>query len=468
MKNRGWFCIATTLCLLYGALTSWAQTDRANKPIGPAAPLYTDYSSSKPLPPPSEEINVPDTRPLSGAQQLTLGSSEGSLNVLVPSFRFSQLFDSNSTLSTVSPGYEGVSSFSGSLKLRRSSETRELSLDYTGGGVFYSDRTNLNSSFHQFGVSQSISFRRWTLLLSDAFAYSPESPLGSAIGGFVPLGDIGRLGSLAGLNPSLTPSQNIFTDHTSRITNAAVGQIQYNLSARSSWTATAAYGILRFSDAALYNGDQFNFTTGYNRTLNAKDTVALTYTFGRFSFDSSNSDFNTHSAQLAYARRITGRLTAQLAAGPQITVMHNTQPGSENRVSWYGRGNLQYRRPKTEFNLGVTHGVNGGSGVLLGAESTAVQLGISRTLSRAWSTGITVQYARSKDLLAVARDFNSGSAGVELRRSVGRYAGVYLSYTFQRQDAPFACTSLACSGNVLRHVIGFGFDWRFRPIRLER
>ena len=459
--------IGTLLLLAELALASaYAQDERANTPAEPAPPLYQEQSTSKPQP---EEVvpdvNVPDSRPLTGALLLGLGSSDRWRSFLVPSLHFAQSVDSNPAVNdTSSTNFRGVSTISGSLELQRRTSAREMTLHYSGGGTFFDGDSNafqhstLNSSYHELGFSQSFDFHRWSLLASDAMTYSPEATFGygSWGNGF----DYNRLG----LQPGLLPSQTVLTQHSSRISNTVVGQVQYHLGPRSSLTASGAYGILHFPDGDFLDGNQINFSAGYNRQLTRRDTVGVAYSYGLFRYSRSPADLQSHGVQLMYGRRVTGRLSLQLSGGAQFYSTGNV-PGSITRTTWSAGSSAQYRWRRTDLNLSYLRGVSGGSGVFQGATSDTVQVGASRPLTRRWETSMSFGYSHNADL-SQKRSFDSQYVSVALHRSLGRYIGTYFSYSLQRQTSNVPCVG-SCSNELLRHVFGFGFDWRFRPIRLD-
>ncbi len=407
-----------------------------------------------------------DTNAPTGALQMTLGSPETERNVLAPSFRFDESFDSRPYSGlAVAPGYESVSSFSGTLQMQRSSKRRDFSLSYTGGGVFYQKSSAMNSSYHDFAATQQFSVRRWKFLLSDELTYSPESPVSGPAYGAAGTDPASLLASLAALQPGLLPNQSILTGRTSRLSNTAAAQAQYNFSRYSSWTATGSYGILHFPDAKLLDGNQLTVQTGYNHALGPRTTFSFEYTHQRFGFDIPGAAFQSHAAELGYTRRLTGRLALQAMAGPQVSTFES---GLSSRVGWASTASLRYSRWRWQFDASFAHGTSGGSGVFLGSETTGASGGVSRSITRAWRAGATGSYSHSSDLRpGGGLNFDTVSAGGQLYRSLGRSANLYISYSYQRQDSSNCGTICNLLGQD-RHIFGIGFDWHLRPIRLGR
>lgn len=456
MKPNCWLM----LIVLLTATVAWAQS-------GPIEPLNQDETAK---PQPSNDIVVPDTRPLTGAQQLGLGSAEGKRTFLLTGFRFTQSVDSNAAMRSGETSFGAVFNPGGDIALQRKSARSELALHYNAGGTFYTDSTNLpdgasrNQMFHQFGVTQTFNFRRWSVLLSDALSYSPESTFAYFGSGYGTIPGMSGLGSnIAGLNSNLMPNQSILAGPTSQLANTAVGQLQYSFSARSSLTATGSYGVLYFPDNDLMDGRQYNAMAGYNRILTSRDSIGLLYGYSSYSFEGTGQRMNNHLVQLSYARRLTGRLSLKLAGGPQINAF-NTPGLSDQRAYWSADAAAIYRRGRNEFSLNYIHSITGGSGVLMGAETSNLTAGVGRSLSRAWSGSLSFGYARNSGI-SVNRDYDAEYGTIELRRRLGAYAGLYFNYSIQSQGV--GSCGLTCGDNALRHIFGVGFDWHFRPVRLD-
>jgi len=452
--------IFSLLCLLCLWLSvAGAQEDRRLKPLTPYGG-GSDDNSAPAADDGYQEGLTADTRPLSGAQDVTLGSSVRAKDYLVPSLRFVQMADSNALSQTSGSGeLQAVSSFSGGLELQRKWRHSQLAVQYAGGGTFYQDAP-LNSSFHQFEMAESMTGRRWSLLLSDQLGYSSGASFGFGVAG---LG--GNLSSsvgsqpgfgLAGLNQAYLPNQSILTSRTSRLSNAALAQVEYHLNSRSSLTASGSYGLLQFLDSGFVSGNQIGFSGGYNHSLNAHDSVAVTYNYSLFRFDDFERRIESHSAELAYGRRLTGRLGLEIAAGPQWTHVEGS-PRSFANVFLSGRSTLRYRLHRMELSLNSTHGTSGGSGVLAGAKSHVVQVAVSRDFRR-WAGSFHLGYAHNSGL-EERGSFHSSFLGAQWSRRAGRLTRLFFNYDLQRQTSG--------APRLLRHVFGLGLQWDFRPMRLD-
>lgn len=472
------------LIVVLGVCTAlaWAQQPdpRVGSPSQPISPLKDSSSKASADAGDSGAAPagmVPDNRPLTGAERYGLGTPSSRRNILGGSVQFREVADTNSTSSPGgSTDIESASYLSGNFALRHLSRTSELALSYSGGGALYNSRTDLNEVFHNVGLSERVTLRRWGFLLSDQASYLPESSFGfNGLGTPIAVNSgLGSFGSqFSNLNPLFDPNQSILIGRARRISNVVVGEVQYSVSPRTSVTATASYGLQHFLDSGFIDDHTWMARGGYNYALNRSDTVGVTYGFSEISFNTNNSKIDNHSIQLAYGRRITGRLALQLSAGPQITTFKNVTGNPGSQVSWAAGTTLQYQQPRNDFFLSYLRGITGGVGLFQGAQRDEVQGGASRKLTRTLTGSLTAGYARNTALQQLTTGsstfkFNSWTAGAGLDRPLGRQVSVFLNYNFQYQtsDSSF-CTSGSCGTIFRRHQVGVGLNWTIRPIGID-
>jgi hypothetical protein len=243
-----------------------------------------------------------------------------------------------------------------------------------------------------------------------------------------------------------------------------VGQLGYDFGPRTSWTASFGYGLLRFANSDLLDSNQEMFRTGFSHQLSQKNSVGIQYAGEIITYATSDGQVRTHSIQVSFARRLTGRLSWQMAGGPQFYTFDLFGPAQTN-VTPSGSTSLQYSRARNTFNLGFIAGVGNGSGVLIGSRIYTITGGAGRQWTPNWSTNAGVGYSRN-DALTGSTAFDSAFASAQLSRLLGRSASLYVSYSWQKQVGSAANVAPALASNFMRHVIGFGAEWHFRPIRL--
>jgi hypothetical protein len=244
---------------------------------------------------------------------------------------------------------------------------------------------------------------------------------------------------------------------------------------------------------------------GYDRTLNPKDQVALSYGYQGFNFSTVGTAMHSHVLQAMYGHRISGRMDLTLSVGPQFTHISDTAfvctylgipvlinpndcsniggslvgvPQSANHVGVAGRVSLRYKFPKTSVSLSYDRYNTSGSGLFAGSRSDTVVLGAQRPLSRIWDIFSDLGYSRNSRLQAGGSSVNANTfsyvyAGVGLHRQFGRNLRGFVSYQFNDLSFDSSCPlqisggTTGCSNGSRRHVGSIGLDWTPRPIRLD-
>jgi hypothetical protein len=452
---------AVSLAVCLGAV---AQDERTPPPVAGTVSQDSDVPS-----PDSGQV-TPDTRPLTGIQPFTLGSSGTARNFLLPSVHFMQSIDTNVANSSTGSGIGGVSSLSWNLDLQRIRQRSETTVQYAGGRTFYLNQPGLNADGQQLGITELYQFRRVTLTLKDDVSYLPD--VGFAYTYLPTPID-------TGLITGLTPAQSILTTFSSRVSNTVAGQLDFALGARTSITTSGSFGILRFPNATAVDSNQGTFQLGLNRSLDATDTVGLSYGVSTLSFHAPTGDQSmlAHNLQVAYGRRITGRMALQLSGGPQIRDFRNAIYGASSTISWTVTGSMSYQMRRAMLGLSYGHVLSGGSGVLIGADSDIFQASIGLPITRTWSSSINWSYSHNASLLQFATGgfegrFNSEVLSARVSRPLNHQLSAGFSYTLLHQSTGTTgtgvCSGSVCGSSFLRHAFGIGIDWQMRPILIGR
>lgn len=454
---------------------------QSNSPLAPDQPLSFGPSSGNETGASEAKSPQPDTRPLSGAELFTLGGVGSGPGYLISQIHLSQIADTNGRVTTQKSGLSTATQLSGSIAYEHFSSRSQFTTTYAGGSALYNDRPDQINPFQQLGIAETTAWHRWVFLLADQMGYFPESSFGYS-STFNPVGNLGNGLGLppsspnpqpAQLNPIFQPNQTIFTGRAGRISNSAVGQVEYELSPRSSLTATGSYGILTFFSPGFIDSNSVALQTGYNYALNGRDSIGVVYGFTRTWLDRLDSRFDAQNVQLAYGRRVTGRLALELFGGPQFRKSRNAGVRLGTQLSGGIGTSLTYRLPRTGFDLSYFRGITGGGGIFAGAESDEVQGTASRRLSRFWQASFAGGYARNRSLreLTVGSQefrFDSWRGNLTLSRTLGRRISWFLSYNLQWQTSSSSfCAGIGCGSAYLRHQFGLGFDWDVTRIRVE-
>jgi hypothetical protein len=446
-------CVAVFILVIVSL--GWGQ-ETAHTPSTPAngagASQGTSIEPSRP---------ASDFRPVSGAQPSSLGL--GGKKELDISLFATQSWDSNAPGFGTASGntWEPATSFGGSLQLALDRQNSQTSLTYSGNGIAYPDRTPVWSAYQNLGFSHSLKIGRWGLTVADVFSIAPNSPFGG-YGYGLPAGS--ATSSNPVLDPQYVPNQSVLTGYATNYFNSVMGQFEYGISRRSSWTGSVSYGNLRFTNSSFQNINQITASTGYNYSLTARDSISATYAYSTFSYTNIDSQYRSNTAQFGYSHRLSGRLFIQLAGGPQF--INTSGLGfAQTRVQGSGSASLLYSKTRTNLALSYFRGTTGGSGVLTGANTQSAQINVSREVSKAWTSSISIGYANNGGLVQ-QQTFNTLYVAPSVRRAITRNLGVNFNYSYQRQLTGATCVTLVC-GDVGRSFLSFGVDYKFRPIRLE-
>ncbi len=433
-----------------------AQQEQGEKPK-PAArenpPLFDTNSEQRDTD--QERQNMrPDNGPMSGVQNLTLGTPEVRHSYWVPGIEYGNTIRSNSLSPAANSAWNTTSYVSGNISLLEAWSHSLLSANYSGGGFSSTDLVQGNGQYHQLATAFEVDQRRWQLLFVDQFSYLPQSGFG--FGGTSGLAFPGIMGTLAvplpGLQSTYVPSQTILTTNGPRYSNASAVQLTFAVSPRGSITLAGVYGTLRFIDSGNVNSDSEILSAGYNYAITRKDTMGLVYLFSAYRYPGDPQAIGDHVGQFVYGRRITGRLALKLAGGPDVTTFRVAIGGSKQKISGFGNAALTYAFAQSSVALSYTHGVSGGSGVFTGSNIDQANATWNRPLTRVWNGSVNFGYAKNRQILAVSGltspSYDTWLAGAGLTRGLGRTADLSVSYQAQIQNSNVAiCSNPNCGTN---------------------
>jgi hypothetical protein len=424
---------------------------------------------------------TPQNQPLSGVQPLSLGM-ETTRSYWQPRFDISGTADSNPQEIGEGQAWDTWTTASAGIDIHQNRGVSDLTLGYTAGGMYSNGNMTANGIIQGLNLADKFSFRRSTLSLFDQASYLPESAFG--FGGLgsagLPTGGLGAPGS------AFNPGQTVLTGRGQMLNNSSAVEWDELLTPRSSLTFSGGYSLLRyFGDRTnLFNYGLVNARGGYNYRMTRKDTFAIFYTLGDYRYSDTGQSLVDHSLQISYGRIVTGKLAFQVAAGPQEVLSRSSTSGAgslsgtgspttgfgtQSQLSWSLNSSLQYQERRYGLALSYSHGVGGGSGVLVGAQTDTVTGALTRQMSRTFSSGFTGGYSRSQGLPGAGNVSNQlydyWFGGVNISEPLGPTLGLTLSYQVQYQTSNSAvCVGPTCGVNVLRHMISVGLGWHERPL----
>lgn len=456
MANMKLTSVVIALMLCSVALAQ--QQNESSERSAPQVGMIASQDFEAPL-----ENGEADTRPITGALPLTLGSFSTERSYVQPTFRIFEGADSNA-LMTAQSNVVNVTTVSGNVDLHRASRKNQLIVHYSGGGTLYPSESNLNSIFQQAGIEQLFQFRRWSLSFADDVSYTSESPFGLVQG-------IGP--SPTTVSSSVLPNQTIFTGQMTQLSNVLVEQANYLINSRSSITVAGNFGLLRYPGEVLQESNQGGGLFGYNYSFNTRNSVGLSYGLNMFRYQggTAGTNFDTHTFRVVYGRKVTGRLALQLSGGPQVTVPRGL-PLVSPATSWAVENALRYRFRQSDLSASYSHTATAGGGILPGAETDQIQATFGTRLTRTLSGSFATGYAHNSSLLVASGTANSifdtEFLQAALARPLGHETNVSFRYTYQHQSTNvLACSLGVCGNDMSRHLIGMGFEWHMRPLLIH-
>src|SRR5580765_4926801 len=227
--------VLATTCFCSTPLVAQEQSAEKPKPAardyGPLVETGEDLTGTEQ----STSAFQPDNFPASGMQNLTLGTPPVRHSYVVPGIQYGNTYSSGGAGSTgTKPGWNTTSFVSGNVSLLQEWSYSALSVNYSGGGYFSTDKAQGNGQYQEFAATYEIDRKRWRALLIDQFSILPESSFG--FGGTTGLSTPGIGGTLnapqAGLQSNYLPNQSIYAGTGTRYSNSAAVQFSYQLSTR--------------------------------------------------------------------------------------------------------------------------------------------------------------------------------------------------------------------------------------------
>jgi hypothetical protein len=436
----------------------------------PAGKAYGPIGAPDQDPNQNPDLLQPDNRPLTGFLEPTLGTPIERHSYWVPGVAYYNYIQSNGQTQGGGDGWSSTSYVSGNLSLLQQWSRSSLSLNLSGGGEFSTDSSIGNGYFQQVGATQTFNWERLQLTLVDQFSYLPQSQFGFGAG--TGLGVPGIGGSLGGSTPGIgngySPGQSIFTAIGPQYSNTFGTQINYTLTPRSSVTVGGLFSILRFIDPGNVESNDYIGNVGYNHQISRADTIGLVYRYSSYHYIGVNQAIGDQMIQVAYGRKITGRIALQISGGPEITTFRVPQPPSTKTqyIGGAGSASLSYALENGGLSLSYSHGITAGSGVLVGATTDQVTGSISKRISRLWTGELHLGYARNANPQTgtglPTQNFNSIFTGGSLARPLGRNANFSLGYT-----AYIETSNNTGNNSLSTQQITLGVSWHTRPFVLH-
>ena len=459
MNHKILLTLVAALALFLPAVPAAAQRVPNSGPISPVGPVGN--SRSVPVAagrnvdagPDASQVQ-PDTHTLSSIESIGSGTLGIVESIFDPSFSFTQSRDT-----AILPGIKtNVSTLGANLGFNHQWSRAQLTGAYNGAQALYYPDSSFNTANHNLGVVQQFTFSRWLIRLRDDLTVAPDAPFGGLDGGGGALAAMGQYG-LHDLNGAMDDIDAVLTQRAKRIRNMAAAEVNYSLSRRSIVTAAGQFTTTDFSQPGFVESQGINGRVGYDYVLSSRNVIGLMYAYDRTNFTNPTDRTRTDSVQMAFGRRIAGRLAFQIAGGPQ---MQRSLTQGRN-LTWTLTSSMNYGTRRNQYNLSYGHVFSRGSGVFLGASRHTVVATMQRALSGTWTSFLAGGYARNENLTpapGVVELFSNYYATAGVGRAAGRHLQFNFNYGIQRQIAGAgACPVQACGATQTRHVFGVTLQW---------
>jgi hypothetical protein len=457
------------------------QQEPGQEPMPPEQPK----PAARGLPPISEPETTdeqqndnwqPDTTPLTGLQNATLGAPNLRHSYWVPGAQYGAYIQSQPINGSSSAQSWYFTNFiGGSLSLLKAWSHSDLVVNYSGGAVLTTENGQSNGTYQLLNVGQSFQLRRWQLLWLDDFSYLPQSQFG--FGGATNLGIPGTGGSLMPTGPGLgsfvVPNQSIYSSFGPRYSNAAIVQATYEITSRQSITLSGSAGLLHFTQAGNVDTNDYLGSAGYNYILTPKDTIGVVYRFISFHYPGEPQAFGESTISFAYGRKISRRLALKLFLGPEFVTYRIPIGTSTSQNTVAASASLQYGFEKGSVSLDYIHGLSGGAGVFTGSELDFLTFSGLRRVTRVWTIKGSAGFAKNSTLGEIIsgegnQNYTSWYLGAGVSRPMGRDMNFSFAYSASiNQPNVVGCIGVDCNKTTTQNTLIIFLQWHARPFVIE-
>lgn len=395
----------------------------------------------------------------------------------LPALNLDAVAESNEMAAPGQSRFRYSSMLLGGFQLNRRKKRSDFNLDYAGSLLYSKKQLQAVGNFRpakyvsiqQLGLSETLISLRWKLLLDDDFLYMPGTPLAysglSAFGGVSGGMGGGIASGVTGINPSLIPSQSILTEYARRLSNAAVGEIEFDASQRSRITASAVYGILHFLDGSYVNPTYTSALVGYSYLLSPRSQIGVGYVHTLFNYGAGYQQNQTQRILFSFGHRITRSFSLTLKAGPSLVQLAQPLGGVTTKGFVNTDDSLRYNGESSSFEIGFRRQVTGGSGVLVGATTNEARFVIGRELPRRFHLTVSIDHTNNRSLRQVSplqphSTYVLWEGGIRFSHRLNKRWRIFLMLKSLYQDSNTpTCIGGTC-GRITRMQVGsIGLSW---------
>jgi hypothetical protein len=359
--------------------------------------------------------------------------------------------------------YAGTS-ISGNLAYLSRSENNPFSLIYSGGVTFGNVPGNSTADFYQnLAASQVYRTRSWVFVASDSFSLLPNSPT-TGLSGVAGVGDVGVIPVQTGIGPT----QAILTTNSTRYSNGLEGSATWQVTPSLDLEGSGTWQVLKFTgDEPGYNTDTINASFGPNYRIDARNSVGASGFYSRQTYPGYQDYLvETEGFTVNYSRAWSRRLSTTVALGPARS--HGTTFAPiPSQVNLSGSASLTYATRTTGLFASYDRSVTGGSGVIFGALTDTLTVGVNRPLNRDWILGLDLGYSHNVGLApveGVIPSYDTVFGAAQISRRLTETLSTYASYTAISQSTNNQPTQQLAVFNGLNNIFSIGISFAPAPL----
>ena len=324
----------------------------------------------------------------------------------------------------------------------------KLGLDYRPNALLYKTASNFNQLDQRLDFNNEFHAGRHLLFkLNDSLDYA-TGVMEPQTNGNLSLPS----GGTSGLN------NTVITPFARQFGNEASGEIEYDMSLRSSFDFSGGHGFRRFKDVgnpnpgfatSLFNTQSDTASGGYNYRVARHFTTGLEYRYENFRF-SQSFHTRTQGGYLKVLWEASPFVTFSIYGGAeyadsmglfQVPSTNPLQPGNVSvslttpRWSPAGGGSVTFRSNQTLFRLTGQRLVSDGGGLLAAVTNSYEGAEIRRRIGGRWDGVLTVSNARSVALQGPSGKgaVDTQAAGIAIERPIVQTLSLHLGYNYFRQ-----------------------------------
>ena len=278
------------------------------------------------------------------------GVAQAQVITLTPSLTISEGYDDNILFSSTDRQSDFVTSVIPALRLTIKDSPWDVTLDASARGMYYANRTELNSSTGYQNGSLAVTFRptpRLTATLTDTFNRS--------------------------LNPADVDTETgITTGRFTTYSNTVAPAVSYQITPLTTVGLQYAFGIFRSDSPTTPDQDTHAAGLSVEHQFTPRTSGTLRYAFNRFRVEGS-PDQDAHSPRIGLAYAVSP--TIRISADAGVLFFEGAGGSSETTAS----GSLQYTQDFSQGRFSLAYDRSAGAAGFTGV--VGVSQGITATAS---------------------------------------------------------------------------------------